>query len=82
MRTLLSAAAFAMVISPGIGTACDYGDEASASTAPPEQVAASPVPAAAKTAPKVAKAGPSTAKQTASKTKASTDTKVAAAPAN
>ena len=84
MRSILAAAALAMMaLAPGIGTACDYGDETSASTAPPEQMASTPAPAVTK-APtaKVAKTTTNAVKPVASKTKAASDTKVATAPSN
>ena len=78
MKSILAAAALAIGLSPGIGMACEYGDETSASTSPPEQVASTPAPAATKMpAPKVAKVTPSALKPVASKSKAS-DPKVAA----
>jgi len=85
MRNLLAATVLAIVaLDPAIGSACDYGDETSASTAPPEQVASTPAPQATK-APvaKVAKGTPNAVKPVASKTKPSvSDEKVAAAPSN
>jgi len=82
MRNLLAATVLALgALAPGVGSACDYGDETSASTAPPEQVASTPAPAVTK-APvaSVSKAAP---KPVASKTKPmASATKVATAPSN
>ena len=82
MRNLLAATALAMVaLAPGVGSACDYGDETSASTAPPEQLASTP--AAAVTKAPAANVSKATAKPVASKTKPSASaTKVATAPSN
>ena len=84
MRKALVATALAMLaLAPGIGAACDYGDEASASTAPPEQVASTPAPAASMApATKVAKTTPKAVKPAASKTKAASEAKVATGPSN
>ena len=82
-RVLLATALAMMAFAPGIGAACDYGDEASASTAPPEQVASTPAPAASMApATKVAKTTPKAVKPAASKTKAASETRVATAPSN
>ncbi|HKE39854.1 MAG TPA: hypothetical protein VKG21_08460 [Casimicrobiaceae bacterium] len=84
MRAILMVGALALGLAPGIAAACDYGNEASESTAAPEQMASVAPPATAKATPaKVVKAAPSAVKPVATKTKQSaSDQRVAAAPAN
>ena len=49
MKRLLAAATIALFgLGPAIGTACEYMDQTSASTTPPEQLVSTPVPAATK----------------------------------
>jgi hypothetical protein len=85
MKTILVATLLALAgLVPGIGAACDYGDEASASTAPSEQVASTPAPAATMApAANVSKVTPNAVKPVASKTKSTAPAaKVATAPSN
>jgi len=84
MRSILMASALALALGPGIAVACDYGNEASESTAAPEQMASVAPPATAKAVPaKAVKAAPNTAKPVAAKVKPSaSDQKLATAPAN
>jgi hypothetical protein len=76
--------ALALGLAPGIAAACDYGNEASESTAAPEQMASVAPPATAKAMPaKVVRVAPNAVKPVAAKTKQSaSDPKVATAPAN
>ena len=84
MRSILMVSALALGLAPGIAAACDYGNEASESTAAPEQMASVAPPATAKAMPaKVVKVAPSAVKPVAAKAKPSaSDQKVATAPAN
>ena len=84
MRSLLVATAVGMIgLAPGLGMACEYGDEAAASTAPPAQVASTPAATKAQPAAVAKTVAPSAVKPVATKTKASaSDQKLAASSAN
>jgi len=84
MRGILMVSALALGLAPGIAAACDYGNEASESTAAPEQMAWVAPPATAKPMPaKVVKLAPNAVKPVAANAKPSaSDQKVATAPAN
>jgi hypothetical protein len=86
MKKVLVATALALFgLAPAISAACDYNDESSASTTPPEQFASAPKPAATKVpAPAVAKTlAPNAVKPVAAKTKISVpDQKIAAGTTN
>jgi hypothetical protein len=49
MKRILVATALAVFgLVPAVGSACEYGDDSSASAAPPAQMASTPAPAASK----------------------------------
>ena len=86
-RTLLAAALAVFALAPGVGAACEYHDDSSASANSPEHLGMAPAPAPAATmvpAPKVAKAAaPNAAKPVTAKVKArAPDQKLAASAAN